>query len=109
MDFTHCAIPIALICTLFYPFMLHELRNFFNEQYEMLNYKIEDLSQYNKKLSGSADLLDFNFYYGDEYFKKMMDGFTRTYDDRFKKIEIPLRQEQPYPIYYKIKLNHNNT
>ena len=58
VDFTHCAIPIALICTLFYPFMLHELRNFFNEQYEMLNYKIEDLSQYNKKLSGSADLLE---------------------------------------------------
>ncbi len=104
VDFTHCAIPIALICTLFYPFMLHELRNFFNEQYEMLGYKIEDLSEYNKKLSGSADLLDFNFYYSDDYFKKMMDNFTRTYDDRFKKIEIPLRQEQPHPIYYKIKL-----
>ena len=104
VDFTHCAIPIALICTLFYPFMLHELRNFFNEIYESLNYKIEDLSQYNKKLSGSADLLDFNFYYSEEYFKKMMDGFTRTYDDRFKKIEIPLRQEQMYPVYYKIRL-----
>ena len=108
VDFTHCAIPIALICTLFYPFMLHELRNFFNEQYEMLNYKIEDLSEYNKKLSGSADLLDFNFYYSEEYFKKMIDGFTRTYDDRFKKIEIPLKQEQPYPIYYKIKLQRED-
>ena len=108
VDFTHCAIPIALICTLFYPFMLHEMRNFFNEQYEMLNYKIEDLSEYNKKLSGSADLLDFNFYYSEDYFKKLMDNFTRTYDDRFKKIEIPLRQEQPYPIYYKIKLQRED-
>ena len=108
VDFTHCAIPIALICTLFYPFMLHELRNFFNEQYEMLNYKIEDLSEYNKKLSGSADLLDFNFYYSEDYFKKMMDSFTRTYDDRFRKVEIPLRQEQPYPIYYKIKLQRED-
>lgn len=108
VDFTHCAIPIALICTLFYPFMLHELRNFFNELYESLNYKIEDLSQYHKKLSGSADLLDFNFYYSEEYFKKMMDGFTRTYDDRFKKIEIPLRQEQMYPIYYKIRLERED-
>jgi hypothetical protein len=84
--------------------MLHELRNFFTEQYEMLNYKIQDLSEYNKKLSGSADLLDFNFFYNEDYFKKLMDNFTRTYDDRFRKIEIPLRQEQPYPIYYKIKL-----
>ena len=108
VDFTHCAIPIALICTLFYPFMLHELRNFFNEQYEMLNYKIEDLSEYNKKLSGSADLLDFNFYYSEDYFKKMMDGFTRTYDDRFKKIERPLKQEQPHPIYYKIRLQRED-
>ena len=65
VDFTHCAIPISMICTLFYPFMIHELRNFFNEQYEMLNYKIEDLSQYNKKLTGSADLLEFDFYYND--------------------------------------------
>jgi len=108
VDFQHCAIPIALICTLFFPFMLHELRNFFNEQYEMLNYKIEDLSEYNKKLSGSADLVDFNFYYSDDYFKKMMDNFTRTYDDRFKRIEIPLRQEQPYPVYYKIKLQRED-
>jgi DNA-directed RNA polymerase beta' subunit len=108
VSFTHCAVPVSMICTLFFPFMLHELRNFFNEQYEMLGYKIEDLSEYNKKLSGTADLLDFNFYYGDDYFKKMMDNFTRTYDDRFKKIEIPLRQEQPHPIYYKIKLQRED-
>lgn len=108
VDFMHCAIPVSMICTLFYPFMLHELRNFFNEQYEMLNYKIEDLSEYNKKLAGSADLIDFNFFYSDDYFKKLMDNFTRTYDDRFKKIEIPLRQEQPHPIYYKIKLQRED-
>ena len=104
VDFTHCAIPIALICTLFFPFMLHELRNFFKEQYEILNYKINDLSEYHPNLTGSADLMDFNFYYSEDYFKKMMDVFTRSYDDRFKRIEIPLKQEQPYPIYYKIRL-----
>lgn len=108
VDFTHCAIPIALICTLFFPFMLHELRNFFREQYEMLNYKIKDLSQYNPKLAGSADLMDFNFYYTEDYFKKLMDVFTRSYDGRFNKIEIPLKQEQPYPIYYKIRLQRED-
>ena len=30
--------------------------------------------------------------------------FTRSYEDRFKKVEIPLKQEQQYPVYYKIKL-----
>ena len=94
VSFTHCAIPIALICTLFFPFMLHELRNFFKEQYEILNNKISDLSEYNPKLSGSADLIDFNFYYNEEYYKKLMDVFTRSYEDRFKKVEIPLKQEQ---------------
>lgn len=108
VDFTHCAIPIALICTLFFPFMLHELRNFFREQYEMLNYKIKDLSQYNPKLAGSADLMDFNFYYTEDYFKKLMDVFTRSYEGRFNKIEIPLKQEQPYPIYYKIRLQRED-
>jgi hypothetical protein len=80
------------------------MRNFFKEQYEMLNYKINDLSEYNPKLSGSADLEDFDFSYNEDYFKKMMDVFTRAYDDRFKKVEIPLKQEQPYPVYYKIRL-----
>jgi len=108
VDFTHCAIPIAIICTLFYPFMLHELRNFFNEQYELLNYKIEDLSEYNKKLSGSADLAEFNFHYNEDYFKKLMDVFTRSYDNRFQKLEIPLKQEQTHPIYYKIKLQRED-
>ena len=104
VDFTHCSIPVSLICTLFFPFMLHELRNFFKEQYETLNYKIRDLSEYNPNLSGSADLMDFNFYYGEDYFKKMMDVFTRSYEDRFKRIEIPLKQPQDYEIYYKIRL-----
>lgn len=108
VDFTHCAIPISMICTLFYPFMLHELRNFFNEQYELLNYKIEDLSEYNKKLTGSADLLEFSYHYNEDYFKKLMDVFTRAYDNRFQKIEIPLKQEQQYPIYYKIKLQRED-
>ena len=108
VDFTHCAIPIAMICTLFYPFMLHELRNFFNEQYELLNYKIEDLSEYNKKLSGSADLAEFNFHYNEDYFKKLMDVFTRSYDNRFQKLEIPLKQEQTHPVYYKIKLQRED-
>ena len=108
VDFMHCSIPIALICTLFFPFMLHEMRNFFKEQYEMLGGKIEDLSEYHSKLSGSADLVEFDFYYSEEYFKKMMDVFTRSYDDRFKKVEVPVKEDLPYTIYYKIKLQRED-
>ena len=104
VSFHYCAVPVSMICTLFFPFMLHELRNFFKEQYEALGYRIEDLSQYNSKLSGSADLDDFDFYYNEEYLKKMMDVFTRSYDNRFKKVEIPLKQKQKFEIYYKIRL-----
>ena len=78
------------------------------EQYENLNYKIRDLSEYNPNLSGSADLMDFNFYYSEDYFKKMMDVFTRSYEDRFKRIEIPLKQPQDYEIYYKIRLQRED-
>ena len=67
--------------------------------------KIEDLSEYHPKLSGSADLVEFDFYYSEEYFKKMMDVFTSSYDDRFKKVEVPGKtRTNHYPIYYKIKL-----
>ena len=108
VDFTHCAIPIALICTLFFPFMLHEMRNFFKEVYDMMNGKINDLSEYHPSLSGPADLEDFDFSYNEDYFKKMMDVFTRAYNDRFKKVEIPVKQELPYPIYYKIRLQRED-
>lgn len=108
VDFTHCAIPIALICTLFFPFMLYEMRNFFKEVYDMMNGKINDLSEYHPSLSGPADLEDFDFSYNEDYFKKMMDVFTRAYNDRFKKVEIPVKQELPYPIYYKIRLQRED-
>ena len=108
VSFTHCALPISLICTLFFPFMLHELRNFFKEQYEMLNYKIDDLSKYNNKLSGSVDLADFDSTYGEDYLKKMMDVFTRSYEDRFMRVEIPTKQPLDYPIYYKITLENEH-
>jgi DNA-directed RNA polymerase beta' subunit len=104
VDFTHCAIPIALLCTLFFPFMLHEMRNFFKEQYELMNYKVRHLEEYHPQLSGSADLMDFESFYNEDYYKKMMDVFTRSYEGRFSKVEIPTKQELPYPIYYKIQL-----
>ena len=34
-----------------------------------------------------------------------MDTFTRSYGDRFDKVEIPLVEPQKYPIYYKIEVN----
>ena len=108
VDFTHCAIPIALLCTLFFPFMLHEMRNFFKEQYELLNYKVRHLEEYHPELSGSVDLMDFESYYNEDYYKKMMDVFTRSYEGRFAKVEIPTKQELPYPIYYKIQLERPN-
>jgi hypothetical protein len=108
VSFTHCALPISLICTLFFPCMLHELRNFFKEQYEMLNYKIDDLSKYHPKLSGTVDLMDFDSFYSEDYMKKMMDVFTRSYEDRFMKVEIPTKQPLDYPIYYKITLENEH-
>lgn len=108
VDFTHCAIPIALLCTLFFPFMLHEMRNFFKEQYELLNHKVRHLEEYHPELSGSADLMDFESYYNEDYYKKMMDVFTRSYEGRFAKVEIPTKQELPYPIYFKIQLERPN-
>lgn len=104
VDFWHSGIPVAMICTLFFPFMLHELRNFFKEQYENLGYQIDDLSKYDKRLSGSAELAPFELTYNEEYYKKVMDRFTRSYEDRFSRVEIPLKEPAKYPIYYQITL-----
>lgn len=106
IDFWHAGVPVSLLCTLFFPFMLHELRNQFKEMYEELNYKIADLSKYDKRLSGSADLAPFELTYNEDYYKKIMDMYTRSYEGRFNKVEIPLKQPQAYPIYYKIQIQY---
>lgn len=108
VDFYHSSVPVSLICTLFFPFMLHEMRNFFKEQYELMNHKINDLSEYHPKLSGNVELADFNLTYNEDYFKKVMDMYTRSYEDRFNKIEVPLKEKQKYPVYFKIKLEGVN-
>ena len=105
VDFYHCGLPISITCTTFFPFVLYEMRTLFREMYEKLNYKIEDLSLYNPKLSGSAELAPFDLTYNEEVFKNIMDTFTRSYGDRFERIPIPLVEEQKYPIYYKINVN----
>lgn len=108
IDFWHSGIPVSLLCTLFFPFMLHELRNFFKEQYEILGESINDLSEYDKRLSGSSQLAPFDLVYNEEYYKKIMDTYTRSYEDRFNKVEIPLVEDTKYPIYYKIRLTNDN-
>lgn len=102
IDFWHAGVPVSLLCTLFFPFMLHELRNQFKMMYEELNYQIQDLSQYDSRLSGSAELAPFELTYNEDYYKKLMDNYTRSYEGRFNKIEIPLKEPAKYPIYYKI-------
>lgn len=105
VDFYHCGLPISIACTTFFPFVLYEMRVLFKELYEKLNYKIEDLSLYNPKLSGSVELAPFDLTYNEDVFKNIMDTFTRSYGDRFDKVEIPLVEPQKYPIYYKIEVN----
>lgn len=102
VDFYHSGLPIAIACTTFFPFVLYEMRVLFRELYENMNYKVEDLSLYDKRLSGSVELAPFDLTYNEEVFKNIMDTFTRSYGDRFNKIEIPLIEPQKYPIYFKI-------
>lgn len=105
VDFYHAGVPISIVCTTFFPFMLHEMRNFFKDLYENLNYKIDDLSIYDKRLSGSVDLANFDLTITEDMLKGMMDMFTRSYEDRFERVEIPLEEPQKYPIYFKINEN----
>lgn len=105
VDYYHAGVPISIICTTFFPFMLHEMRNLFKELYEKLNYQISDLSQYDKRLSGSVNLAPFELTYTEDTFKSIMDTFTRSYEDRFERVEIPLEEPQKYPVYFKINEN----
>ena len=99
IDLYHTGVPLAQCCSLFTPFIIHWVKNFFRQKFEKIGNKY--LINYKGKMQ-FVELEDPELYFNDEYIKKQIDQFIFSYSDRFVKIELPIKDKSiKTPIYLK--------
>jgi DNA-directed RNA polymerase beta' subunit len=94
IDFYHAGVPLSHCCSLFTPFIITWVRNYFRRTFETSSNKIP---LYNS--SGEATFVEVDspeLYFTDELIKKEIDNFIKNFHDRFKKIAIPIKHPQKF-------------
>lgn len=98
VDFYHSGIPLAQCCSLFTPFMVSWVKNFFRREFESSGNKY-----YVKKKDGTAEYVELNepqLYFDDDLIKKEINRFIKAPSDRFSLIELPVKDKNVGPVYF---------
>jgi hypothetical protein len=98
VDMNYSAIPLSAACVISYPFMIYQLRQFFNNEfggqiyysYINLNGDLEQIELDNPQIA-----------FSDDRFDKELNEFIHGYSNRFKPVEIPNKEGKK--IYLHIK------
>lgn len=96
IDFYHTGVPLAQCCSLFHPFIILWLKNFFKQEFEKSGNKYPV-----KTKDGSISLIELKdpeLYFDDDFIKKRLDEFVNSYTDRFQPIELPT--DSKTPVYF---------
>jgi hypothetical protein len=89
-DFLHSSIPMAQVCSLAYPFVVHWIKNFFEREIiDTQNAKIL-YNPASDKIEKVVKIKDPESYFSDKFIKKMIDTFIKDPESRFTKIEVPI-------------------
>lgn len=97
IDFYHSGIPLSQCCSLFTPFMVSWVKNFFRREFESSGNKY-----YVKKSDGTAEYVELDspeLYFDDNLIKKEMNRFIKAPTDRFSPIELPVKGSKD-PVYF---------
>lgn len=87
-------VPLAMTCSLFTPFIIHWVSNFFRREFESYG-KMYPI--YKKNKDGHMEIVerlaieDPMSHFNDEYIRKALDRFVKAPSDRFNKIEVPVK------------------
>ncbi len=91
VDFDHVGIPLAMACTLFYPFILKWLNDYFYNEFVTAENKYP-IREGDKVVYVELDNPQALF--NTDYFSKQIKKFIRSYNGRFEKIEIPVKDSK---------------
>lgn len=100
-----CGIPLAQACSLFFPFVMHYLKNWVRREFETAGTSYPVILPGTKEVT-YIDIEDPMLYYNDDYLKKKIKEFITGDQNRFSKIEIPIKDKAAVnnkPVYMTFK------
>lgn len=92
VDLYHVGVPLSYCCSLFTPFIISWVRNFFRREFEQIGQQYPILQKDNT--IRYVKLKEPETYFDDEMIKKQIDRFIKAPIDRFKAIEVPVDDEK---------------
>lgn len=105
IDFYHCGLPLAHTCTVFYPFVITWLRNYF-QRLDRGAIQPFGLTKDNKP--ANVKIADLSMHFTDDYLKKQVDLFVKTTTARFIPVEIPLEDGSTVKMTFSGQLYNKN-
>lgn len=98
VDMNYSAIPLSAACVIAYPFIIYQLRQFFNNEFGSQLY----YSYINKK--GELEQVELDnpqINFSDDRFDKELNEFIHGYSNRFKPVIIPNKENKNIHLEFK--------
>lgn len=98
VDLDHSAVPLAAVCTAFFPFIQFYMRRFFENEFSGVNkYPV-----YNKKKELEyIEIEDYQIAFSDDIIKKEIALFQHGFADRFRPVAIPNKANREIYMHFK--------
>ena len=98
VDMNYSAIPLSAICVIAYPFIIHQLRQLFTNEFAgQLYYSYIDKDGEAKRVELDNPQLAFS----DDRFDKELNEFIHGYSNRLKPVLVPNKEGKYIPIRFK--------
>lgn len=99
VDMDHSAVPLASICANFYPFMIFNIRRFFENEFS--DGGLKNLITNTKEIKYQAVAVkDYQIQFSDERIKKEMDNFMHGYSNRFRPVLVEGEDGKTYVMRF---------
>lgn len=98
VDFKHTGVPLAHCLSLFTPFIIAWVKNYFRQLGEKSGSKIpiRTTGKDGKEEMGFVELDSPELYFTEEVIKKEIDNFIKAPGDRFKVVHIPVKHPKKF-------------
>ena len=93
VDLDSMGLPLAALCANFFPYLLYNIRQWFDNQFTNMKYSQGIIMDKSKKEVIDIELEDWRLTFSDERIKKEIDRFMHGSSNRFVPIEIPLSKD----------------
>ena len=98
VDMNYSGIPLSAACVIAYPFMIYQLRQFFNNEFGgRLNYSYIDKSGQLQQ----TELDNPQIAFSDDRFDKELNEFIHGYSNRFKAVTVPNKDNKNIHLRFK--------